>query len=163
MDVDGAGDTFIMGKPSVPVVNGNWVCSLCDETKPIEMFVQDKARKNGYVRICKSCRQIRSQQWRTENPSKAKKASREYKRRLRYAEVGISEEGYQDLFKRQGGKCAICLKASKKRLSVDHDHKTGKVRGLLCTRCNQGLGYFKDDLKRLKGAISYLTGQVTLS
>ena len=58
---------------------------------------------------------------------------------------------------KQGGKCGICgdLPTSR-RLSVDHDEKTGANRGLLCTRCNVGLGYFKDNIEILKHAIRYL-------
>lgn len=61
----------------------------------------------------------------------------------------------------QGGGCAICGSAaifdrSHKRICVDHDHATGKVRGLLCGCCNLGIGYFKDDPKRIEAAARYL-------
>lgn len=56
----------------------------------------------------------------------------------------------------QGGVCAICECPDKKRLSVDHDHQTGKIRGLLCANCNLALGNFKDDPDRLAKAIVYL-------
>lgn len=57
--------------------------------------------------------------------------------------------------------CAICGKHQskfKKRLAVDHNHETGKIRGLLCSRCNMGLGFFQDDRKLLWAAINYLRG-----
>lgn len=77
---------------------------------------------------------------------------------------GITQEVYDEMFAKQKGLCAICLGGptdiGKKndRLSVDHDHKTGKVRGLLCNDCNVSLGKFKDDISILKRAIKYLNG-----
>lgn len=78
---------------------------------------------------------------------------------LRY-HYDITLERYEQILKQQGGVCAICKKlevtARTKRLVVDHDHKTGKIRGLLCHRCNCGLGYFKDDRSLIALAIEYL-------
>jgi Recombination endonuclease VII len=64
-----------------------------------------------------------------------------------------------ELFERQNGTCAICGREEWEKvkvLGVDHDHKTGRVRGLLCTDCNMGLGKFKDDPALLRKAIKYL-------
>jgi hypothetical protein len=74
---------------------------------------------------------------------------------------GLSEEEYNNLLKKQDGKCAICKttdlgKFKTKRFYVDHDKTTGKVRGLLCIKCNTGLGMFKEDIKILSEAIEYL-------
>jgi hypothetical protein len=68
-------------------------------------------------------------------------------------------EEYNNLFEKQNGKCAICNGESKDRgraLDVDHDHKTGKIRGLLCVSCNRGLGHFNDSRWALNKAIQYL-------
>jgi hypothetical protein len=74
---------------------------------------------------------------------------------------GITEEQYDEMYEKQNGKCAICFKPaelkSKKRLNVDHDHSTGKVRGLLCSSCNRGLGLFEDSKDVLISAQHYLT------
>lgn len=69
---------------------------------------------------------------------------------------GLSEKQYYDLLKDQGGKCAICCRTPDKTLHVDHCHKTGLVRGLLCSNCNIALGNFKDDVQALHNAIKYL-------
>lgn len=70
---------------------------------------------------------------------------------------GITEEAYRDLLADQRGRCAICQEPpSKKRLSIDHDHITNKVRGLLCISCNTAIGSFKDSQELLMKAIQYL-------
>ena len=83
-------------------------------------------------------------------------------------DFGITEKDYQTFFKNQNGVCAICgTKESDlgnngkiKKLAVDHDHKTGKVRGLLCGRCNLMLGRLKDSINLLNCAIKYLQRNV---
>ena len=69
-------------------------------------------------------------------------------------EYGLSLTDYETLFQRQNGMCAICQTKPEQSLSVDHDHKTGQVRGLLCIRCNTGLGYV-DNEEWLSRAIQY--------
>ena len=73
-------------------------------------------------------------------------------------EYGITEEDYQRMLEAQGGRCYICQKMPRKgaHLSVDHDHKTKRVRGLLCTRCNRALGPFEWDIGVIVRTISYL-------
>ena len=70
----------------------------------------------------------------------------------------ITSKDYSKLFSNQKSRCAICNKKSKHKFSlcVDHCHKTGKVRGLICRKCNFGLGNFSDSIKVLKRAITYL-------
>ncbi len=66
-------------------------------------------------------------------------------------------EGVWQLWKKQEKRCAICKKLIKKKdIQVDHDHKTGKVRGLLCLTCNMGIGYLKESIDNLLSAIKYL-------
>lgn len=76
-------------------------------------------------------------------------------------QYGIKKAEYDEMLLSQAGVCAICHQPTNhkkhKRLSVDHDHATGKVRGLLCHTCNVGLGAFKDDVARLTAAIAYLS------
>jgi len=72
-------------------------------------------------------------------------------------DYGLTKEGYLEMFKSQNGVCAICCNPEKKkRLAVDHCHNTGKIRGLLCARCNTSIGRFNDDVELLQKAIDYL-------
>lgn len=68
----------------------------------------------------------------------------------------ISLEEFEALVTEQGNRCAICDTEFSKTPHVDHDHETGAVRGLLCSPCNTGLGHFRDDVVRLRGAVAYL-------
>jgi hypothetical protein len=83
---------------------------------------------------------------------------REIKLRNKY---GVSLEEYDRMVCRQGNRCAICKSEPTDRelgakLYIDHDHRTGKVRGLLCSDCNHGLGMFRDEIARLQQAVRYL-------
>lgn len=93
------------------------------------------------------------------NPERA--FARKRKSYLKKA-FGISPEQYDEMLAEQGGVCAICGTSDPGRggayFHVDHCHTTSKIRGLLCNRCNAGLGYFKDDTSRLQSAVAYLEG-----
>ena len=72
-------------------------------------------------------------------------------------QYSITEELYEAIAKKQNNQCAICrCRQQYQRLAVDHDHKTGMVRGLLCTNCNRGLGRFFDSALRLRNAAAYI-------
>mgnify|MGYP001598902286 CR=1 FL=1 len=94
----------------------------------------------------------------SENREKILKESKEYYLKYRNKATakryGISLVEYEDLLQTANNQCQICR--TTETLRVDHDHKTGKVRGILCLHCNSGLGYFKDSQKLLKVAIKYL-------
>lgn len=82
---------------------------------------------------------------------------------IREAKFGLSAEAYAGLVEAQGGVCAICghvetarFKGRLKLLAVDHDHKTGLNRGLLCQACNLVIGFAREDVGRLEAAIAYL-------
>jgi hypothetical protein len=71
------------------------------------------------------------------------------------AKYGVTAEAFAAYLIQQSGRCAICVEPMP-RPCVDHDHATGRVRGLLCPACNLGLGKFQDDLDRLRRAVNYL-------
>jgi hypothetical protein len=85
---------------------------------------------------------------------KEEKRNRDYIRNY-----GITTEVYNQMFVNQNGKCAICGRSpvGAERFHVDHDHNTGKIRGLLCLQCNHGIGRFKDNVSLLLKAIEYLS------
>src|SRR5262245_36977137 len=125
-------------------------CRKCGENKPASAFQVQSAKKNGLSSWCKECLST----YRNQGKHKAKSWSRLY---------GLTPEGYTALLNKQSGVCAICgesetriHRGSTMMLAVDHDHKTGLVRGLLCKTCNAAIGYFKDDVALLEKAILYL-------
>ena len=95
---------------------------------------------------------VHSRKWRACHPEQRKQHSRKHSLK----KLGLTPGKYEELLLAQSGCCAICGCRPKRTLAVDHDHKTGHVRGLLCWCCNSGLGQFKDQLKLLKKAADYL-------
>lgn len=100
----------------------------------------------------------KSVKWREQNRDKHLAAVRSWQLRNRY---GITPEEYDRVLALQSGVCAICKqeRTRKFRLCVDHDHKTGAARGLLCNHCNRALGLLKDSVSVLTEAIAYLKGR----
>jgi len=97
---------------------------------------------------------LNTQYWRNKRICKAcAKLNADWQRLRKY---GLTKDSYQNLLEKQNNLCVICTKEFTTTPHVDHDHSTGKVRGLLCYPCNSGLGQFEDDIDRLKRAIKYL-------
>lgn len=99
--------------------------------------------------LCRTCYLRKS---RKDHPTERRKWHLKYN-------YGITPQEYQILFEAQNGKCAICNTndpITRLNFSVDHDHVTGRVRGLLCTTCNSLLGFAKDQVVLLEKAIEYL-------
>lgn len=111
-----------------------------------------------YHRNKEKCRE-RTKKYRENNPEKVKAAfqkwCREHPRWWFKYTYGITNEQYLELRKAQNSCCAVCGRKLR-RLAVDHDHKTGKIRALLCINCNGGLGNFKDSIETMRLAIAYL-------
>lgn len=137
-------------------------CSTCQKLKPVDSFFRNKATKNGRSNQCKDCHTVSLRPSQLRNRATLVKAS-ERARKLRC--FGLTQADYDAMIERQGNLCAICGKPETikdrqcgklKALAVDHCHKTGSVRGLLCQRCNFGLGLFFDDAEVLGKAIAYL-------
>lgn len=120
-------------------------CGKCKETKPLSEFNRDKRRKDGRQSWCRACMSAYNKTY-----------SRSHWLQYMY---GLTLEEYNDILEAQGGSCAICGKTPEeggRPLLVDHDHKTGEIRGLLCDGCNTALGYFEDSSGWRELAIKYL-------
>jgi hypothetical protein len=101
-------------------------------------------------------RKIYKKKYDANNKEKSHKRFRNFDLKRKF---GITVEQYKLMFDKQEGKCNICERHQnefKRALAVDHDHKTGRIRGLLCYKCNQGLGHFNDDINLLLKAIEHL-------
>lgn len=107
--------------------------------------------------ICKACSTARARAWAEANPDAWERHRRRSWLKQKY---GITPERYDDILSTQGGVCAICKQPPDDprgyRMHVDHDHATGRVRGILCGPCNQGIGRLGDSIERLRAAIEYL-------
>ena len=90
------------------------------------------------------------------NPEAAKLKGRKSALKAKY---GMTVEDYDALLKLQKGRCAMCKQKYGRTLHVDHDHRTNVVRGLLCQRCNMGIGLLQDSINLLQSAIDYLKGK----
>lgn len=80
-----------------------------------------------------------SRRWIRNNPEKRKV----FTRHSRIRAYGITPERYKEMLEAQGNRCEICGSKNKRQMSIDHDHETGKVRGLLCDGCNLSLGHIE--------------------
>ncbi len=110
-------------------------CSCCKATKPITEFGKDRKCKDGYRYSCYECFREYNKKFYHKNTKKAMSRNRKsnYKRLYK-----IPVHEYDKMLEKQNDGCAICgeLNLDGRRLAVDHNHNTGKIRGLLCQRCN---------------------------
>ena len=122
----------------------NKKCSTCNKIKEEKDFPKGT---RGY--LCKDCKNKIAREKYDPKKQRVKLYMRRY---------GITVDDYNEMHIAQDGKCAICKKKKtiKDYFYVDHCHETNKVRGLLCMRCNSGLGYFKDKIFLLEKALVYL-------
>lgn len=155
------------------------LCDYCKEHRPVGEYQNHPAMPDRKHYLCRGCvtKRLIAQTMVTKcnelerlRKSEDKKARvkkhrdpkivsyvRKYNLEKAY---GLTEADYELMLRDQGGKCLICgIEQSltrNNRLNVDHDHSSGKVRGLLCGRCNTGLGMFGDSTVRVERALAYL-------
>ena len=144
-------------------------CRDCGVTKPVSLFVKHRGKPNGVGSYCKSCaaRHSREAREKYKDSPKHDRSRRSSKLKDKY---GITLDDYDRMFAAQNGVCAVCNKPESRtysgvpmRLCVDHNHTTGEVRDLLCTKCNFAIGLANEDpdildklstyIKRHKGEI----------
>lgn len=140
-------------------------CTRCKVPKPLTEFRTGKqGNRPGRMRRwnhCRDCLRAGNRNW-LASP----KAKRVVKANSLLKRYGMTIDEYEAMLSAQGGLCAICRQPEPaidprtnkaRQLAVDHCHTTGKIRGLLCVLCNQGIGQFRDDPQLLQLAINYLT------
>lgn len=128
-------------------------CPKCGTTKPVAGFNTHKNRYDGLQVNCKACRQTPEARERQRETNARARANGNH---LKYL-YGIDKATYDEMMSAQDGLCARpgCHKAA---VCVDHDHSTGKVRGILCRTCNSGIGHLGDTLADVLAAADYLMG-----
>lgn len=126
--------------------NGQRKCNICCETKAVSEFYfnKKKLRPNACCKKC-DCSRKRKYNYSSQRRSKLK------------SKYGITDIDFELMLEKQNGTCAICSCAAAK--VVDHCHRTGVVRGLLCSPCNLMLGLANDNQKTLISALAYLSNE----
>lgn len=158
------------------------ICNSCKEWKPktIDYFYKSKTGSSGLTSFCKDCINTRNKKYNAEHPEALAKSKEKYKNnnkekikedariyrknnkdKVYYTFIkqkyGLTESSYKSISDSQNNCCKICGERFKdSRPHIDHCHKTGEVRGILCKDCNLGLGRFKDNPDLLLLACDYL-------
>lgn len=125
-------------------------CRFCHKDKPENDYVINRQTFDGLFRFCRECVAIKAKARRADPVRLERIKATERKRAY-----GLTSDQYKAMMALQHGGCAVCGEPPQK-WCVDHDHVTGKVRGLLCNHCNAALGLFKDNPAALQSAIYYL-------
>ncbi len=146
------------------IANEQKLCTRCGKVKSLTEFNRASRRTNGYQLWClKCCLLAKKEAYHTYRRDIIRKQSRITQLKFKY---NLTGEQYNQMLKEQHKVCAICKKPETQKsnpkgivdsLRVDHCHKTNKIRGLLCSKCNFGLSQFDDKIELLKKAIIYLT------
>jgi len=152
-------------------------CPRCKKTKPAKDFPKSKIRRGGLSSWCSVCSRENGKQWYASNKASKDKKNLDWyyknKRRARNTYLkrtyGISIEEYEDLFSLQNGLCALCDQPEKtkdyrtgqiKALAVDHCHESGRIRSLLCYRCNHIISCVGDNEQGAQKILNYMKGEM---
>lgn len=164
------------------IVDGQIRCGKCGVAKPLCEYIPSASKKGSGS--CRPCWLAYTREWSRKNPHKSREAYQRWRERRSPEEIretnrvarerakadgsrrgwiikskyGLLPAEFDRLMEEQGGVCAICEKppAQGKHLYVDHDHVTRGVRGLLCQKCNTGIGMFGDDAEVMRRAVGYI-------
>jgi len=141
------------------LIDGALYCAKCKQSKNRDEFHKDSSSARGATYYCKECANATSRKHharRMKTDRRYKESKRESYLRFKY---GIGCEEYEELLSKQDHTCAVCGKELKSRgghTHLDHDHITGKIRGMLCTNCNRGIGHLQESITVLEAAVVYL-------
>ena len=141
-------------------------CCQCKKRRALNEFHQDKSSKDGYASRCSLCDNQNHREYRMKNPEKVLADNIKYRPLYKDKQTwydlkrnfGLEPEDFHRMLISQNGLCFICKTPmdGDRNVLVDHSHKTGKIRGLLCKCCNTGLGMFRDNILILSNAIEYI-------
>lgn len=157
-----------MARPKSIVKGDVKSCTKCGKFKPLDQFARDKVPACGRYASCKECNKDRIAANIAASKARKQAYDKEYRKTLGLRKAAsqykVSTEDLHSLLRMQGNVCAICKRPETRkhqtgadmRLAIDHCHVTGNVRGFLCSTCNRGLGFFKDNIEIMKLAIDYL-------
>lgn len=112
------------------------ICSRCEIDQPDSNFCKSARNKSGLNSHCRDCQA----------------------KRLRKERYGIDDVKFQELLKTHNNSCALCFVGPEGTLCVDHNHRTGGIRGILCWQCNAALGKLGDNLQGIMKVVRYLKG-----
>lgn len=157
-----------------PQPHGEKKCYICQTVKDYSFFGTDASSRDGYAYECKDCKNQRMGQYKSmltwatrtrqkpsqqQEPVKRRRTWRARTRRSKSWGTKLTPHDYTAKYNEQNGACAIGgmpETVNSVALAIDHDHATGAIRGLLCRRCNTGLGLFRDNPDLLRKAAAYL-------
>lgn len=128
-------------------------CSTCKEAKYLKDFSKHRGQPDGHHPQCKECRSKYK-----PSPEMREKNNKRLREWNRLKTTGFTQKDFEQTLANQNGKCAICGTddPGKTNWHADHNHKTNEKRGILCHKCNTGLGLLQDDVDVLCAAINYL-------
>ncbi len=142
-------------------------CTKCESEWPADLdhYYKDQSKKDNLSSSCKRCQQEHHKNLPVSDAKRESK--RRYKQTVKgkfaywkhhiKAAYGMTPEDYYAMFDKQKGSCGICKKeVNGKRMCIDHDHVTGKIRELICDRCNKAIGLCEDNRELLRRMISYI-------
>lgn len=149
------------------------ICTTCEIEKTLDNFRKNKINKDGLNYFCFECERNYKKLYYQKNKEKVKEYKKRkkvhiknYQKGYRLRKYELTIEKYNEMLLGQNNCCKICLTPkfnNGKRLAVDHCHKTGKIRGLLCESCNRAIGLLKDDVVVLENAIKYIKSNLELN
>jgi hypothetical protein len=148
-------------------------CTCCKQVKKYSEYYSNKQTKDKLASFCKKCsykafrKSLMKVYYQEDKVNRRKEVQKKYreenkekiKMKVRESRYSLLNDEYTKILISQNYSCFICHKHQDEcqyGLDVDHNHSTGKVRGLLCGNCNKSLGLFKDNINYLKNAIKYL-------
>ena len=146
-------------------------CFKCLKVKPLDEFSFRKGSSDEHNGRCKMCMSLYNKEYNKINPQKKIKnklhpnSKTWHRKALLRQRYGLTIEQFEKILKQQGGRCAIChtdKPGSRGTWFIDHNHETKQIRGLLCLKCNTGLGYFNECTDILEAAIIYLKQPSTI-